>query len=143
MKTMTIGQSNLLPMTSITFFMLALAAFFVLTVPINVTAGEQIALEGTLRGANCTHFKLDCPDDEAHIAMEQDFVLVAEGGKHYFLPNLNRAIKARHANREVRISGEREDHEIWVENFEVKKGQGYKRVWSWEEQKKLYESAGG
>jgi hypothetical protein len=75
--------------------------------------------------------------------MEHDFVLVAANGEHYFLPNLSRVIKARHANREVRISGETEDHEIWVERIEIKKGQNFKRVWSWEEQKKLYESAGG
>ncbi|MGD2186427.1 MAG: hypothetical protein PVI71_09880 [Desulfobacterales bacterium] len=31
----------------------------------------------------------------------------------------------------VRISGDRENHEIWVDSLEVKKGQEYKLVWSW------------
>jgi hypothetical protein len=125
------------------FFIPAMILLLSLTATLSVAAGERVTFEGTVRGANCTHYNLECPDDEMHIAMENDFVLVVADGKHYFLPNLSRMIKARHANREVRISGEREDHEIWVETFEVKIGQSYKRVWSWEEQKKLYESAGG
>ncbi len=124
-------------------FIPAVVLLFSLTIPIDVDAGEGVTIKGYLRGANCTHYKLNCSDDETHIAMEHDFVLVVVGGKHYFLPNLSRMIKARHANKEVRVSGEKEDHEIWVKRLEVKRGQIYKSVWSWDEQRKLYESAGG
>ena len=125
------------------FFIPAAVLIFSLTIATNVDAGERVTFKGTIRGANCTHYTLECSDDETHIAMEHDFVLAVADDKHYFLPNLNRTLKARHANREVRISGEREDHEIWVESLEVKKGQGYKRVWSWEKQKKLYYERAG
>ena len=83
------------------------------------------------------------PEDDAHIALEHDFVLLLPNGNHYFLPNLNRAIKARYVAKPVRISGKIEDHEIWVDRLAVKKGAKYDTVWSWERQQELYQENGG
>jgi hypothetical protein len=107
-------------------------------------AGERIMIEGSLKGANCVHYKLECLDDDAHIAMEHDFVLFLPSGKHYFLTNLSRATKARYAGQEVRITGEMDEHSIWVNKLEVKRMDGtYKTVWSWKRQQELYKGAGG
>jgi hypothetical protein len=75
-------------------------------------AAERVTYEGTLKGASCVHYKKKCPEDDAHIALEHDFVQLLPDGHKYFLPNLNRAIKARYVAKDVRISGEAEDHEI-------------------------------
>ncbi len=107
--------------------------------PKAIAAGKAITLEGTFQGASCTHYKEKCYADDAHVALEHDFVLVLPNGKHYFLPNLRRGIKARHAGQTVRVRGELDDHAIWVEKLSVKRGNTYQSVWDLKEQKKLYE----
>lgn len=125
----------LLTMTTVVF------VYMIAATP--VSAKEMVTFEGSLQGAICTHYKQKCLEDEAHLAMEQDFVLVLPDGKHFFLPNLSRITKARYAYKAVRIHGEKGAHSIWVYTFEVKKGKGYKQVWSWDEQQKMYEGGGG
>jgi hypothetical protein len=127
------------------YFFLAPALIFILSLifPATVMAVEIVTYEGTLQGASCVHYKKKCPEDDAHIALEHDFVLLLPDGEHYFLPNLNRAIKARYVGIPVRISGELENHEIWVDSLDVKKGNAYGNVWSWEKQQELYKDDGG
>lgn len=125
------------------FFISAVIFIFSLLLPATVIAGDRVSYEGTLQGASCVHFKKKCPEDDAHIAIEHDFVLLLPNGKHYFLPNLNRAIKARYVAKPVQISGDLENHEIWVDRLDVKKGNKYISVWSWEEQQELYKGGGG
>ncbi len=115
----------------------------ILIIPATVAAGKDVTYEGTLQGANCVHYKLECPEDEAHITMEHDFVLLLPNGDHYFLTNLSRITKARYATRSVRVSGEIKDHEIWVDKLEVKEGSQYRQVWSWKQQQEMYKGGGG
>jgi hypothetical protein len=61
----------------------------------------------------------------------------------FFLPNLNRAIKARYVTKSVRIQGKKEGHGIWVDRLDVKKNAKYQNVWSWKEQQEMYKSGGG
>jgi hypothetical protein len=131
-------------MASLNFFRLVLISFFLLTVSIKVNAGDPATFKGTIRGAACTHYKQDCLDDDPHIAIENDFVLV-QGDVHYFMPNLSRALKARYANKAVRISGnvDRKNHYIWVDKVEIEKGNKYQPVWNWKEQQELYKGGGG
>jgi hypothetical protein len=145
MKTLVRKRPNLFPMASFTFFILVLAFFFALTDPLGVAAGERVTFEGTLRGANCTHYKLDCLDDESHIAIENDFILILPDDTHYFMPNLSRALKARYANKAVRVRGEVniKNHYIWVDILELKKRNTYQPIWSWKEQQELYKGGGG
>ena len=55
------------------------AVFAVLAVS-RADAGERVQLEGIIKGAGCTHFKVECKNDDNHIALENDFVLVMPDG---------------------------------------------------------------
>ena len=137
MKTTRSYPSNWYMIYAIYYLIPALILIFTLAVSASLAAEEHVSYEGTLQGASCVHFKKKCPEDDAHIAIEHDFVLLLPNGDHYFLPNLNRAIKARYVGRPVRIKGTMEHHEIWVERLDVKKGDAYAGVWSWEKQQEL------
>lgn len=136
-------QLNMNLITVYTFLIPAVIFIFSLIIPATVIAGERVSYEGTLQGASCVHYKKKCPENDAHIAIEHDFVLLLPNGEHYFLPNLNRAIKARYVAKPVQISGDLENHEIWVDRLDVKKGNKYTSVWSWKEQQELYKGGGG
>jgi len=60
-------------------------------------AGESVQLVGTIKGAGCTHFRVECVKDDNHIALEDHFVSVMPNGEYYFMPNLYFSVKARHA----------------------------------------------
>ena len=97
-------------------------------------AGERVQLIGTIKGAGCTHFQVQCVNDDNHIALEDDFVLVMPNGEYYFMPNLYFSVKARHAYRTVRVHGERRRQEVWVDklvDLDGKKGAGAKTTWDW------------
>jgi hypothetical protein len=143
MKKIIKKQVNLNSIAGDPFLALALLFILSLIFPAFGMAAERITYEGTLQGASCVHFKKKCPEDDAHIAIEHDFVLLLPNGEHYFLPNLNRAIKARYVGKPIRISGELENHEIWVDSLDVKKGNTYRNVWSWEKQQEIYKGGGG
>ena len=73
------------------FTVIWLAIFF-LTMALSATlvsAGEKVELEGIIQGAKCTHYQVECFNDDNHIALEPDFVLVIPSGEYYFMPNLN------------------------------------------------------
>ena len=124
---------------------ISLVLLLTLMIPAAVLASKDIIVEGVIQGANCVHNKTSCPEDriDAHIALEHDFLLVSPDGEHYFLPNLNRAIKARYVTKSVRIQGKKEGHGIWVDRLDVKKNSKYQNVWSWEEQQEMYKGGGG
>ena len=143
MKTIRSCQLNLDTIAGNYFLIPVLILIISLIIPATVRAEERVSYEGTLQGASCVHYKKKCPEDDAHIALEHDFVLLLPNGDHYFLPNLNRAIKARYVGKPIRISGSVEDHEIWVDRLDVKKGATYSNVWSWEKQRELYKAGGG
>ena len=97
-------------------------------------AGERVQLVGTIKGAGCTHFRVECINDDNHIALENDFVLVMPDGEYYFMPNLYFSIKARHAYRTVRVLGERRGQEVWVDrlvDLDRKKSVRSKTTWDW------------
>lgn len=138
-------QSNLIAMPGYHFLAMVFVLSMSLIVPATVMAAELVSYEGTIQGANCVHNKTRCPEDnlDAHIALEQDFLLLLPNDKHYFLPNLDRAIKARYVTKAVRISGEQEGDSIWVDSLEVKEGSKYRRVWSLKQQQEMYKGGGG
>ena len=121
---------------AIFFFTMALSA----TV---VSAGEKVELEGIIQGAKCTHYQVECFNDDNHIALEPDFVLVMPSGEYYFMPNLNRSVKARHAYKNVRVHGELRRQELWVDkmvDIDKKKGGRAKTTWDWSAQEDFWES---
>ena len=108
-----------------------------------VIAGEKVKLEGKIQGAKCTHYQVECFNDDNHIALEPDFVLVMPNGEYYFMPNLNRAVKSRHAYKNVRIHGELTRQELWVDkmvDLDQKKGSRSKTTWDWSARDEFWES---
>ena len=108
-----------------------------------VSAGEKVELEGIIQGAKCTHYQVECFNDDNHIALEPDFVLVIPSGEYYFMPNLNRSVKARHAYRTVRVHGELRRQELWVDrlvDLDKKKGGRAKPTWDWSAREDFWES---
>lgn len=107
-----------------------------------IAAAEDVKLEGEIRGAKCTHFKVECYNDDNHIALEPDFVLVMPDGEYYFMPNLARSVKARHAYKKVRIHGELRNQELWVDKLvDVEPtGSRSKTTWDWSDDNEFWES---
>ncbi|MGB9437070.1 MAG: hypothetical protein WCB15_03940 [Desulfobacterales bacterium] len=121
---------------AIFFFTMALSATL-------VSAGEKVELEGIIQGAKCTHYQTECFNDDNHIALEPDFVLVIPSGEYYFMPNLNRSVKARHAYKNVRVHGELRIQELWVDrlvDIDKKKGGRAKTTWDWSAREDFWES---
>jgi len=122
-----------------------LAVFFLMMAmsATQVSAGEKVQLEGKIQGAKCTHYQVECFNDDNHIALEPDFVLVMPNGEYYFMPNLNRSVKARHAYKNVRVHGELTRQELWVDkmvDLDQKKGSRAKTTWDWTAQDEFWES---
>ena len=79
-----------------------------------------------------------CPPENlgVHLVTEVNFVLRAPNGKYYYLPNLNRTIKARYTGKNVRITGTAKGESIIVDKLEVKTGGTFKLIWSREMEKR-------
>ena len=107
--------------------------------PAPALAAKDRIFDGIIQGANCVHNNTPCPESpsDAHIAAEHDFVLLMPNGDHYFLLNLDRAIKAKYVTNQVRVVGKIQGHGIWVHTLAVKKDNQYKQVWSFEEEERL------
>ncbi len=120
---------------AIFFLIMALAAT-------QVSAGEKVQLEGRIQGAKCTHYQVECYNDDNHIALEPDFVIVMPSGEYYFMPNLNRSVKARHAYKNVRIHGTLTRQELWVDKMVDldARGSRSKTTWDWSAQDEFWES---
>ena len=119
-------------------------AIFFITMALSATlvsAGEKVELEGIIQGAKCTHYEVECFNDDNHIALEP--VLVIPSGEYYFMPNLNRSVKARHAYKNVRVHGELRRQELWVDrlvDIDKKKGGRAKTTWDWSAREDFWES---
>lgn len=93
-------------------------------------------VEGTIQGFTCVTAGKVCPvgKEDPVIATERIFVILAKkSGKYYFVPNVDRAILARHINEMVRVTGEiSPDYpSIRAERIEVsQKGPCWQTTWS-------------
>ena len=125
--------------------MLIVSIAFLLPLPVD--AGQKQTVEGRLVGLNCVVGGRDsCPTDnlDAHIAYEPDFVLHQGGAKYYLLLDLPRAVKVRHINEKIRVTGEVKGifNAIKVDTLEAERKGKYEKVWSrlsqWEEWKKRF-----
>ena len=95
-------------------------------------------LKGTIEGALCVLEGKKCPpeDLDAHLLIENNFVLLTSDGKYYYMPNLSRNVKVRYAGKDVQITGKVKGESIIVNKLEVKEDGKYKLVWSIEKQKR-------
>ncbi len=88
------------------FFVPMLIALAIVAAPVYAVGAQFV---GSIQGFNCvTQGKL-CPvgKEDPVIAAENVFVLLVDAakGEYYFVPNLDRAIMARHINQTARITG--------------------------------------
>ena len=126
------------------FLWIAIFLAIIAIVAPTVSAGEKVEIEGTIQGIKCTHYKVECVNKDQFIAMETDFVLVVPSGEYYFIPNISRTVKVRHAYKKVLVKGERTGQEIWADNIvdldKVKKGGKGKTTWDWTRHDEFWES---
>jgi len=132
----TIKSRYIVVWFAIFFLIMALSAT-------QVSAGEKVKLEGTIAGASCTHYKVECLNDDNHIALEPDFVFVLPDGKYYFLPNVDRIVKARHAYKKIRLVGVLTGQELWVDklvDLDKQRGAKARGTWDWADRDEFWES---
>jgi len=94
---------------------------------------NSVSIEGTIQGFNCISMGKTCPvgAEDPLIETERVFVLYTKEGKHYLVPNLDRAIMARHINEIVRITGPASEkfNSMQAEKLEVLKDGVWKTTW--------------
>lgn len=107
----------------------ALAGLIVLLMPL---AANADTIEGKLPGLHCASEGRACPTNklDPHLAIEVEFVVQQPGGTYYFIPNLDRAIKARYVLDDVRVSGDLNTQykTVRADKLEIRKGYTYGRM---------------
>jgi len=97
------------------------------------TKVETLAVEGTIQGFNCISMGKTCPigAEDPLIETERVFVLYTKEGNYFLVPNLDRAIMARHINEIVRITGpaSKKFNSMQAEKLEVLKDGVWKTTW--------------
>lgn len=85
--------------------MMALAVVFVLAAIPLLASAETV--EGSIQGLHCVSIGKVCPvgKEDPIIAAESTFVIYTKDQKHFLVPNLDRAILARHINENARVEG--------------------------------------
>ncbi len=91
-------------------------------------------IEGTVQGLHCVVAGKTCPvgKEDPLISLERVFVVLAADGNYYLIPNLDRAVLARHVTEKVRIEGELngKHRSIVADSMAVWKDGKWKTVWS-------------
>ena len=95
---------------------------------------EIIMVKGKIMGASCVMNETACPTGlkDARISMERDFVLVAEDGSTYFLPNMTRVAKQSLVSEEVEVLGKVKGDKMFVHNVDKMMMGGMFSVWNWD-----------
>lgn len=122
---------------SLRFFMVI---FVLVSLPAWAMAGT---VEGSIQGLTCVTLGKLCPVDKEDpmIAAEKIFVVLTKDNNYYFVPNLDRAILARHINQMVRVKGEISSKykAINAEKLEVFREDAWRTTWSTKWQEELSE----
>jgi len=108
--------------------------FFLLLLTPVMAFGAQGTLEGTIQGYNCVMQGKTCPvgSEDPLVATEFTFVLLTSDNKFYFVPNIDRAVLARHVAEEVRINGDidKGKNAIKASSLEAKRGGMWRTVFT-------------
>jgi len=96
-------------------------------------------IEGTIQGYNCVLQGKTCPigSEDPLVQTEMTFVLLTNDGKtYYFVPNVDRAVLARHVAEQIRIIGDvsKENNAIRANVIETKKTGKWKTAWAKDQQ---------
>lgn len=103
----------------------------------------QSSVEGTIQGFNCVTQGITCPvgKEDPMAAVERVFVLLTDSDDFYFIPNVDRAVLARHINQKIRVVGDMNTKykSIQASQIQVMKKGDWKNTWGREEEKELIE----
>ncbi|MFX0203016.1 MAG: hypothetical protein ACFFCW_43485 [Candidatus Hodarchaeota archaeon] len=115
-----------------------LGCIFVL-LPVWATAAT---VEGTIQGYDCVVTGTVCPTgrEDPYVSTQSIFIVLTEAKDYYFIPNIDRAVLARHVNQKVRVTGKMSSkyNSIMAETIEVMEKGSWKTAWSIEEQRKMW-----
>lgn len=105
------------------------------------------SFEGSIQGFTCVTQGKVCPvgKEDPMAAAERVFVLHTGGDKYYFVPNVDRAILARHLNEMIRIDGSLSSRHkaIKATDIYVKGKRGWKKTWSKNMEDEIYRDVHG
>ena len=94
---------------------------------------KSVTIQGTIQGFNCISMGKTCPvgAEDPLIETERLFVLYTKEGHYYLIPNLDRAIMARHINEIVRFTGPafKKFNSMQAEKLEVLKDGVWRTTW--------------
>ncbi len=117
--------------------------FVLVLLPVWAVAGT---VEGSVQGFTCVTQGKVCPigKEDPMIAAERIFVILTKGGSYYFVPNLDRAILARHINEQVRVTGDvsAQYPSIIATKLEALKKGAWKTTWTKRAQDEVREFLG-
>ena len=120
------------------FSVFALALFVLILLPVWASAGT---VEGSIQGLTCVTTGKLCPvgKEDPMAAIEKVFVVLTAGKNYYFVPNVDRAVLARHLNQRVRVTGKVSAKYPAVNaiKIDVFEGGAWKTTWSWAMQAEL------
>jgi len=103
------------------------------------------SVTGSIQGFMCVTQGKVCPigQEDNLAAVENVFVLLVDAakGSYYFVPNVDRAVMARHINQEVKIDGtvNAKTKSIKASTISV----GTKKVWSADLESEIYRTLEG
>ena len=107
--------------------------------PAESTAKDVQTITGQIQGTQGFLTGFQCPADQRPMmaAVESDFVLVTEDGKHYYMPNISANLKVSYLLETVTVKGEVIKDNIIVDEF-IWDG---KTIWTPEMERKFREEA--
>ena len=111
----------------------------VLSMPVLAIGGSY---EGSIQGFTCVTQGKVCPvgKEDPMIAAEKVFVLFVKAGEYYFVPNIDRAVLARHMNEMVKIEGlkSKQFNSIKASELYTMEQGKWKKVWSQDWQDEVF-----
>jgi hypothetical protein len=128
--------------TKLSLLVLALGLPMFLT---GVALGASV--EGSVQGFRCVTQGKVCPKgkEDPMAAVENVFVVLTKGKDFYFVPNLDRAVMARHINNRVRVSGTLSSNynAITANKLEVFRNGRWTVTWDFDMEKIIQEGLSG
>ena len=115
-----------------------------LLVPVFAMAAS---LTGSIQGFNCVTQGKVCPigKEDPVAAAENVFVLLVDASKddYYFIPNVDRAVLARHLNTQVKIDGTVDTKMKTIKATDITSVSSGKKAWSASMQDEIYKDLWG
>ena len=104
--------------------------------------GDEV--EGSVQGFMCVTQGKICPvgREDPMAAVENVFVVLTTGKDYYFVPNMDRAVLARHINDRVRVTGTLSNKypAITAKTLDVYSDGRWRMTWELDYEKQLQES---